>query len=157
MHKVWSSTHEGNEKLSQTFKHSVANMAACYPIFLFFSLNQSGQFCGVAQLASDLNSHSTLITPNNSKTASLGGNFAVKWLFCKDIPNKFFKHLSNKLNENKPVANSRDTQEVSFMEGVGMLEIFRDFQEQTSIFNDFDQFERHLLGGNKSKKESIYH
>jgi hypothetical protein len=55
----------------------------------------------------------------------------------KDIQNKHFKHLQNKLNEGKPVTNSRDTQEISFYEGGQMLEIFRDFVEETSIFNDF--------------------
>ena len=45
----------------------------------------------------------------------------------KDIPNKNFKHLLNQMNEYKPVSNSRDTQEISFYEGIQMLEIFRDF------------------------------
>lgn len=55
------------------------------------------------------------------------GSFKVKWLYVKDIQNKAFKQLTNKLNENKPVANSRDTQEVPFKEGLRMLEIFRDY------------------------------
>ncbi len=56
------------------------------------------------------------------------GIFKVEWLFVKDIHNKQFKSIPNKLNENKPVTNSRDTQEVPFNEGIKMLEIFRDFK-----------------------------
>ena len=44
--KVWSSTKEGNEKLNTAFLDST--LKGNYPIFLFFSVNQSGKFCGVA-------------------------------------------------------------------------------------------------------------
>jgi hypothetical protein len=63
----------------------------------------------------------------------------------KDIVNKHFKALPNKLNENKPVTNSRDTQEVNMTEGFKMLELFRDFREETSIFNDFSKLEKDEL------------
>ena len=63
--------------------------------------------------------------------------FNIKWIYAKDIPNIQFKALKNKLNGNKKVSDSRDMQEVSFAEGVRMLEKFRDFQEQTSIFDDY--------------------
>lgn len=55
------------------------------------------------------------------------GIFKVSWLFVKDIQNKNFKQLPNRFNENKPVTNSRDTQEVPVNEGIKILEIFRDF------------------------------
>jgi YTH domain-containing family protein len=46
--KAWSSTKEGNTRLNEIYEDSCRNNF--YPIYLFFSLNQSGQFCGVAQL-----------------------------------------------------------------------------------------------------------
>jgi YTH domain-containing family protein len=79
----------------------------------------------------------------------------------KDIPNKNFKHLLNKLNEGKPVTNSRDVQEISFPEGVQMLEIFRDFREKTSIFDDYEALEeiasKNQIGKvkNKPKKPKV--
>ena len=72
------------------------------------------------------------------------GNIKISWHYVKDIPNKNFKHLLNQMNEYKPVSNSRDTQEISFYEGIQMLEIFRDFQEDTSVLNDFDLYEKPL-------------
>ena len=41
------------------------------------------------------------------------GCFPVKWHIVKDIPNSSLRHITLENNENKPVTNSRDTQEVS--------------------------------------------
>lgn len=40
------------------------------------------------------------------------GSFPVKWHIIKDVPNPNFRHIILENNENKPVTNSRDTQEV---------------------------------------------
>lgn len=40
------------------------------------------------------------------------GCFPVKWHIVKDVPNSLLKHITLDNNENKPVTNSRDTQEV---------------------------------------------
>ena len=40
------------------------------------------------------------------------GFFPVKWHIIKDVPNPQFRHIILENNENKPVTNSRDTQEV---------------------------------------------
>ena len=41
------------------------------------------------------------------------GCFPLKWHIVKDIPNSLLKHITLENNENKPVTNSRDTQEVT--------------------------------------------
>lgn len=40
------------------------------------------------------------------------GSFPVKWHIIKDVPNPNFRHIILENNENKPVTNSTDTQEV---------------------------------------------
>lgn len=40
------------------------------------------------------------------------GCFPVKWHIVKDVPNSMLKHIILENNDNKPVTNSRDTQEV---------------------------------------------
>ena len=40
------------------------------------------------------------------------GCFPVKWHIIKDVPNISLRHIILENNENKPVTNSRDTQEV---------------------------------------------
>ena len=36
------------------------------------------------------------------------GSIKIEWKFIKDIPNTQFCHLTNPLNENKPVVQGRD-------------------------------------------------
>ena len=43
------------------------------------------------------------------------GCFPVKWHIVKDVPNSLLKHIILENNENKPVTNSRDTQEVAIL------------------------------------------
>ena len=38
------------------------------------------------------------------------GQFKVKWIYVKDVPNSQLRHIRLENNENKPVTNSRDTQ-----------------------------------------------
>lgn len=40
------------------------------------------------------------------------GSFPVIWHIVKDVPNTSVRHIVLENNENKPVTNSRDTQEV---------------------------------------------
>ena len=40
------------------------------------------------------------------------GQFEVKWIYVKDVPNSQLRHIRLENNENKPVTNSRDTQEI---------------------------------------------
>ena len=48
----------------------------------------------------------------------------LKWTFIKDIPNSQFRHILLPNNENKPVTNSRDTQEILLEQGREMLRVF---------------------------------
>lgn len=74
------------------------------------------------------------------------GSISVQWLWIKDIPNTQFIHIENPLNENKPVCQGRDCQEVYPKVGERMLYIFATFKPMTRIFDDFgiyDEQERH--------------
>lgn len=65
------------------------------------------------------------------------GSFPVKWHIIKDLPNSQLRRIILENNENKPVTNSRDTQEVSFQHGLEMLNIFKNFPARTSILDEF--------------------
>lgn len=43
------------------------------------------------------------------------GSLSLKWHIVKDVPNNILKHIILENNENKPVTNSRDTQEVPYI------------------------------------------
>ena len=121
---VWASTDTGNRRLDAAYRESCSRG----PIFLFFSVNASGQFSGMAQMESALDYTSKFGSWGQDKW---NGTFQIKWTFIKDIPNNQFRHIVLANNENKPVTNSRDTQEILFGQGVEMLRIFHQYKSRT--------------------------
>jgi YT521-B-like domain len=68
-----------------------------------------------------------------TQTDKWKGRMDVRWIFVKDIPNSHLRHIRVWNNENKPVTNSRDTQELPPDAGSAMLRIFADFPPKTSV------------------------
>nr|XP_018261549.1 uncharacterized protein I303_05987 [Kwoniella dejecticola CBS 10117]OBR83707.1 hypothetical protein I303_05987 [Kwoniella dejecticola CBS 10117] len=136
-HEIWSSTVLGNKRLDNAFRES--NETG--PIYLFFSVNGSRHFCGVAQMLTpvDETTNSTVWAQDKWK-----GIFKVKWIFVRDVPSQALRHirLSN-TPENKPITNSRDTQELPYEAGCEVLQIFLDHQNKskTSLLQDFAYYE----------------
>lgn len=134
---IWCSTEYGNKRLDSAFKERDGKG----PVFLFFSVNGSGHFCGVAQMISavDYDSSSDVWAQDKWK-----GVFKVKWIFVKDVPNSQLRHIRLENNEGKPVTNSRDTQEVLGEKGKQVLRIIHQYRHTTSIFDDFNHYEKQL-------------
>lgn len=135
-YEIWCSTEHGNKRLDQAFRDAEADSS---PIYLLFSVNGSGHFCGVAQMISavDYNSVSSVWHQDKWK-----GKFSLKWVYVKDVPNGQLRHIRLENNENKPVTNSRDTQEVPNPKGQQVLQIIHTFKHSTSIFDDIDFYEQ---------------
>jgi hypothetical protein len=129
------------------------------PIYLFYSVNASGQFCGMAQMLSAVDYGKKCDLWVQDKW---NGQFQVKWIYIKDIPNNQLRHIRLENNDNKPVTNSRDTQEVLLEPGKEMLKIFATFKAKTSILDDFTFYdkrqevmkEKKLQGGDVQNIES---
>ncbi|KAL9251908.1 YTH domain-containing protein [Drosera capensis] len=136
-YSVWSSTPNGNKKLDAAYQEAQAKPDGC-PVFLFFSVNTSGQFVGMAEMVGPVDFHKNVEYWQQDKW---NGCFPVKWHIVKDVPNTLLKHITLEYNENKSVTNSRDTQEVELEEGLQMLKIFKDHVSDTSILVDFEFYE----------------
>ncbi|KAK8527621.1 hypothetical protein V6N13_085439 [Hibiscus sabdariffa] len=140
-YNVWSSTPHGNKKLGSAFedaqKIAAGEPSGC-PIFLFFSVNASGQFCGVAEMIGSVDFQKDVDFWQQDKWS---GSFPVKWHIIKDVPNSHFRHIILENNENKPVTNSRDTQEIMYKQGMEMLKIFKNHTMKTSLLDDFMYYE----------------
>jgi len=145
-YSIWTSTDNGNKRLDKGFRENHTKG----PIYLFFSVNASGQFCGVAQMMSPLD---YAIKSDFWHQDKWNGQFAVKWIFIKDIPNSHFRHIRLVNNDNKPVTNSRDTQEVLLEPGREMLKTFKTFKTKTSILDDFDYYNKQEEEERKLKQE----
>ncbi|XP_026683755.1 YTH domain-containing family protein, partial [Diaphorina citri] len=135
-YEIWCSTDHGNKKLDQAYRE---RQSANGSILLFFSVNKSGHFCGVARMMSpvDYNASSSVWSQDKWK-----GQFRVQWIYVKDVPNAHLKNIILETNENKPVTYCRDTTEVPYEKGVQVLDKIQSFPHTTSIFDDFSHYEQ---------------
>ncbi|KAI9193989.1 hypothetical protein LWI28_002093 [Acer negundo] len=134
---VWASTPNGNKKLDAAYHEAKEKQDAC-SVFLFFSVNASAQFCGVAEMIGPVDFEKSVDYWQQDKWS---GQFPVKWHIIKDVPNSLFRHIVLENNDNKPVTNSRDTQEVKLEQGIEMLNIFKNYETDMSILDDFEFYE----------------
>ncbi|KAI7744947.1 hypothetical protein M8C21_027068 [Ambrosia artemisiifolia] len=113
-YNVWSSTPNGNKKLNNVYeeaqKLAAGDSRGC-PIFLFFSVNASGQFCGVAEMTGRVDFHKDMDFWQQDKWS---GSFPVKWHFIKDI---------------------------KYKKGIEMLKVFKNYAKKTSLLDDFMYYE----------------
>lgn len=134
-YSVWTSTEHGNRRLNDAFKEQSKNG----PIYLIFSVNGSGHFCGIAQMMSDVDFDIETGIWSQDKWK---GKFDVKWFYVKDVPNNALRHIRLENNDNKPVTNSRDTQEIPPDKARQVVKIIQSYKHQTSIFDDFAHYEK---------------
>jgi hypothetical protein len=138
-HNLWCSTETGNAKLNAAFNSTVLDVQTQQQVqpavYLFFSVNGSGQFCGMAEMTSQVDFTQKATATDSEKWK---GKFDVNWVFIKDIPNAKFKHIIMPNNEDKPVTISRDSQEVLYEQAVEVMNVFRTYQARSSILDDVD-------------------
>ncbi|XP_057517041.1 YTH domain-containing protein ECT1-like isoform X1 [Amaranthus tricolor] len=133
---IWASTPHGNRKLDAAYQE--AKEKGDCPVFLLFSVNASGQFCGVAEMTGPVDFDKNADYWQQDRWT---GQFTVRWHLIKDIPNSKFRHIVLENNDNKPVTHSRDAQEVKLDLGIEMLKIFKEYDAQTSILDDFEFYD----------------
>lgn len=136
-YQVWASTPLGNRKLDAAYRELKEMKSPC-PLFLLFSVNASGQFCGVAEMIGPVDFENDADYWQQDRW---NGQFPVWWHIIKDVPNSRFRHMLLENNDNKPVTHSRDTQEVKLEQGIEMLKIFKEHEVETSILDDFSFYD----------------
>lgn len=134
-YSIWCSTEHGNKRLDGAFR----SIGSRGPVYLLFSVNGSGHFCGVAEMKSPVDYGTSAGVWSQDKWK---GKFDVKWIFVKDVPNNQLRHIRLENNDYKPVTNSRDTQEVPLEKAKQVLKIIASYKHTTSIFDDFSHYEK---------------
>ena len=132
---VWSSSKNGNLTLNNGFNITKEKNGNVY---LFYSCNGSGRFCGVAKMKTPVDENRTFeFWTQDNKWPGL---FEVEWIFIKDVPFKEFKDIiiTMKDGEIKPVSNSRDTQEIPFEQAKIMMEKIEIYQNSNTILEHFE-------------------
>ncbi|WFD19794.1 hypothetical protein MCAP1_002030 [Malassezia caprae] len=104
------------------------------PIYLFFSVNGSGCFCGMAQMTSGLDyNQSSDIWADGTRWKGL---FHVHWLLVKDVPNAQLRHIIlHNTADVRPVTKSRDTQELLPEAAMAVLQIFYTYTGFSSLLS----------------------
>ncbi|XP_019424694.1 PREDICTED: methylated RNA-binding protein 1-like isoform X1 [Lupinus angustifolius] len=139
---VWTSTPIGNKKLNASFHDAEAASTQTdikCPIFLFFSVNGSGQFLGVAEMFGPVDFAKDM---HFWKLDQYNGFFPIKWHIIRDVPNHLLRHIILDRNENRDVTFTRDTQEIPLKQGVEMLKIFKGYSGKKSLMDDFNFYEK---------------
>uniref|UniRef100_A0A3Q3F171 YTH domain-containing family protein n=1 Tax=Kryptolebias marmoratus TaxID=37003 RepID=A0A3Q3F171_KRYMA len=148
-YSIWCSTEHGNKRLDSAYR----GMNSKGPVYLLFSVNGSGHFCGVAEMCSPVDYGTSAGVWAQDKWK---GKFDVNWLFVKDVPNSQLRHIRLENNDNKPVTNSRDTQEVPLEKAKQVLKIITQYKHTTSIFDDFSHYEKKQEEEEVVKKVTTY-
>jgi hypothetical protein len=141
-YEIWASTEKGNQRLDKAYKE--CQQEGGIPLYLFFSVNASGHFCGMAQMmtALDYNSSSNVWV----QEGKWKGTFKVKWIYVKDVPNVKLRHIClTNTAERKPVTQSRDTQELPTDGGREVLRIMAEFQSKTTLLQDWLFYEQQAM------------
>ncbi|PWN93795.1 YTH-domain-containing protein [Acaromyces ingoldii] len=137
-YEIWASTEKGNARLDKAFRESIEGKEESQRgrILLFFSVNASGHFCGMAEMLTPLDySSSSNIWAQEGKWK---GTFKVKWIFVKDVPNNRMRHIRlTNTPECKPVTQSRDTQELPQEAGKEVMKIMAEYTSSTSLLQDW--------------------
>lgn len=172
---LWSSTPHGNEKLQKVYEDAHAeaiqlsqdgsgldaNGNPICPIFLFFSVNKSKGFCGVARMAGpvDFDRKVDWWVRKNDGRNKWRGAIKVEWVSVKDVPNTVFQDLCFPGFTHRPLIFSRDTTELPSDEGNEFLRRYVEFKSQSTLLQDMsfydEEYEEFFKnGGNKSDFEA---
>jgi hypothetical protein len=97
-YNIWCSTEHGNRRLDSAYFKGDGQV----PVYLFFSVNGSGHFCGMAEMQSrvDYNKKTGVWAQDKWR-----GCFQVKWIYVKDIPNSLLRNIKLENTDTKPVTN----------------------------------------------------
>ncbi|KAL6897939.1 hypothetical protein ACP4OV_006898 [Aristida adscensionis] len=148
---VWSSTSSGNEKLDSTFREAqviAARSSTMCPVFLFFSVNRSTRFCGVAEMIGPVDFQKDMDFWSKDRWI---GSFPVRWHIIKNVHNSKFRNIWLQNNENKSVTFSRDTQEIYYTPGTTMLKIFKYAKSCECLLHEFMMHEEEEARSRKFK------
>lgn len=136
-HRVWSSTRKGNIRLEESYK----NMPKGSKIYLFFSINKSGRFCGIAEMVSSIieNDPRNNIWETHTKSYRFPNLFRIHWLCIKDIEAKILGHLRWTLNDNygtiQSISHCRDVEAIPEAVGITLIQIFLATDSSSSLLS----------------------
>lgn len=127
---IWTSTQNTNNLLNRTLQNCQRRGV---PLFLIYTVVNSGQFCGIAQMIKEVNHFQ--IFNYWWEDLKWSGIFPLKWIYVKDIPHSEVKHI---LSKGIPLSGLKDGEAVEFEAGKKILDVFKNKRLGSNIFDAFD-------------------
>lgn len=126
---IWTSSFEGNKTLNRIFKETSGKI----PVYLFFSVINSGMLVGCGEMISAVNFTATFNGwyPDFSNL----GYFGVRWIFVKDLQEKRLRHINGNF------ASLEDAEEIPIKAGCRILKEFTKLSNYKSLLDDFEYYD----------------
>ena len=126
---VWTSTHVTNLHLNETLERCQKKGV---PLFIIFTVVNSNQFCGIAQMTSPVDFEK--IFDYWWEDLKWSGLFSIKWVYIRDVSHSELSTVAfNKTN----ITLLKDGERVPFEAGKQVLEIFQKKNVASNIFEVF--------------------
>lgn len=130
---IWSSSQKNNYALQDAYSASQRKDGKGRPIFLFFTVVNSEQYTGVAQMNSDVDFGKSF--GYWWEKTKWTGVFRIKWIFVKDVN---YSNFSTIFQGDKPVTQHRDGTRLDYDIGMKMLRVIASTESSSSIFDEFN-------------------
>jgi hypothetical protein len=128
---MWTSTYKNNVLLNDLFKKYSRSGT---PIYLIFTVVGSGQYCGMAQMASEVELKKTF--SYWWEEVKWSGVFKINWIFVKDL---LYDEVENiRLKNGNKVVSSKDGTELDYDTGLEMAKRFKNSVYVSDIFEFFE-------------------
>lgn len=179
-YNMWCSTYHGNTRLSSGVMETMKKYGPTGEVYLFFSVNGSGHFCGIARIRGKFTRPHPLgnvwykdeeflekecqtlcnLLKRGKKEKDLivkfsEGAFDIDWVYIKDIPNSEFAHLKVVNNNKKPFSNSKDTTEIQSEVAKEAFKIFHYYSHKTSLIDDYEHYDKLEFEQNQAKEATF--
>jgi len=127
----WTSTYKNNVLLNDLYKKYSRSKT---PIFLIYTVVGSGQYCGLAQMSSEVELKKTF--SYWWEEVKWSGIFKINWIFVKDL---LYDEVEDvRLRNGNKVVSSKDGTELDFETGMEILKRFKNSIYVSDIFEYFE-------------------
>lgn len=131
-YNTWSTTYSGNSSFNKAYIEAKNRGAEVY---LFFSINSTFSFQGLARLSSKLQEKSYSFWKGSEKYKKFDGSFNLEWLIIKDVPSTT---LDRVVIDNVPFSKLRNCMEVKENYALSVIKYIEGFYYCSSlVLNDF--------------------
>lgn len=147
---IWCTSRNGHVILDKAYHKQVKKLRG--KIYLFFTINGSDNFCGMAKMISPVDFRIKSYVWSKTEWRGL---FQVNWIYVKDVSNDNLRHIKLENNKNISIHKAGNAQELVYKQGIKVLEIFENYPVKSCIVDDYQFYEKREEDYNKRHLEWV--